>query len=801
MKKGLLGILVIALTVVGCQNYDDQFDELNDKILSLSQSISELDGIRTQVTALGTKLDQLASTSASASDLTAVMTEVAALTESMAAIKAATDYGSEEVDDLEAEIDEIKDSLNELLKQSAVIQQDIVITSAAQLEYVESLMGLDPDAEGGNVYVKGDSREYIVSGNIKVDAQFVETAAMGVRLNNVLDRIASVIIPDGGQGVILDSGTSSSTGYDLTLQSMAFVQGSVSLEGANTIDVTTMAALTATLTLKQGGKLEFDGLNQVGDVRIATTDSITTLDFSNVASSNGEITTTTGVLNAPALDGVVDIGAVGLPANVTINNVTQLTAGAIKNGVTLSATDATAVTLNGVTAFTADGNIDITAKGNIIINVAVASGTLDITSSEGAIHLNDLTEIKGAATLTSSDSIMMNKLASNANGITAKGSAFHVPVLTSNAGTLSVTADDFEFTLLESNDGGIVLNGGATVSMPALTTTSATIVAGDVTNFMAIALETATGTIDVKAGATIGLGDLADPTDLVDFATLLELQLHAQKTSVDFSTAVSMTTLTVLGKKNTPILQGGQVNDVVLTNANAKLTSLTVGGVLRKVSLDNTELESFVSVENSTILDVDLQNNTDLVTVTLAHDRLDGERALSITVVNNDKVKKLDMSTVNKIKEIVVTGNASLSSIIMAGFEPAVEPTAAISVTISGNNLPGEYTSATDGTDTTPYLEAAIQDDTGIICAVKAFVDYYTNAATTGTVTSSVDLDDVDLYTQEENASDVVVRTKSDPVVNKALSAHIGDDGVATGFGGATDAIDSPADYALIACD
>ena len=104
MKKGLLGLLVIALTVVGCQNYDDQFDELNDKILSLSQSISELDGIRTEVTALGTKLDQLASTSASASDLAAVMIEVAALTESMAAIKAATDYGSEEVDDLEAEM-------------------------------------------------------------------------------------------------------------------------------------------------------------------------------------------------------------------------------------------------------------------------------------------------------------------------------------------------------------------------------------------------------------------------------------------------------------------------------------------------------------------------------------------------------------------------------------------------------------------------------------------------------------------------------------------------------------------------
>ncbi len=249
MKKGLLGLVVLALTVVGCQNYDDQFDELNDKILALSQSISELDGIRTEVTALGTKLDQLAATSASASDLTTVMQEVAALTESMAAIKAATDYGDEEIDDLEAEIDEIKAALNELLQQSSIIQQDIVIMSTAQLEYVESLMGLDPAED--NTFVDEDSREYIVSGNITVDAEFVEEAAIATRLNNVLDRIASVIIPDGGSGVTLDSGSSATKGTDLTLTSMAFVDGTVSLEGANAIDASTLAALTATLTLKQ----------------------------------------------------------------------------------------------------------------------------------------------------------------------------------------------------------------------------------------------------------------------------------------------------------------------------------------------------------------------------------------------------------------------------------------------------------------------------------------------------------------------------------------------------------------------
>jgi hypothetical protein len=119
--------------------------------------------------------------------------------------------------------------------------------------------------------------------------------------------------------------------------------------------------------------------------------------------------------------------------------------------------------------------------------------------------------------------------------------------------------------------------------------------------------------------------------------------------------------------------------------------------VLRKVSLDNTELEKFESVAGSTILDVDLRNNTDLEDIILAHDRLDGERALAITVINNDKVASLDMSSVNKIKEIEITGNASLTSITMAGYSPAVEPTAMITVTISGNALSGEYTSATAG--------------------------------------------------------------------------------------------------------
>ena len=60
MKKGLLSLLAVALTVVGCQNYDDQFDSLNDKIAALSSEVSSLQTIQANVTALGTKVDALA---------------------------------------------------------------------------------------------------------------------------------------------------------------------------------------------------------------------------------------------------------------------------------------------------------------------------------------------------------------------------------------------------------------------------------------------------------------------------------------------------------------------------------------------------------------------------------------------------------------------------------------------------------------------------------------------------------------------------------------------------------------------
>ena len=41
MKKGLLSILAGALLVVGCQNYDDQFDSLEQQINALAPKLAQ----------------------------------------------------------------------------------------------------------------------------------------------------------------------------------------------------------------------------------------------------------------------------------------------------------------------------------------------------------------------------------------------------------------------------------------------------------------------------------------------------------------------------------------------------------------------------------------------------------------------------------------------------------------------------------------------------------------------------------------------------------------------------------------
>jgi len=166
MKKGLLTVLLASLVLVGCQNYDDQFDDLNAQISALKSQVDGLSSLSGQVSSLsgtisglqaGVSAAQAAATAAGASadaataagnaataavdgiaatDLSGLEASLASLATDVAAVQAslATAATAAAVTALQAEIDAIESDLDELLTSSNIYATDVSVTSAATLD-------------------------------------------------------------------------------------------------------------------------------------------------------------------------------------------------------------------------------------------------------------------------------------------------------------------------------------------------------------------------------------------------------------------------------------------------------------------------------------------------------------------------------------------------------------------------------------------------------------------------------------------------------------------------------------------
>ena len=149
MKKGLLTLLAASLVFVGCQNYDDQFDDLNAQISALKSQVDGLSSLSGQVSSLSGTISGLqagvtaaqnaassASTAASAIDLTGLSASLATLQAEVDAVQAslATAATASAVAALQSEIDAIESDLDELLTSSNIYATDVSVTSAATLD-------------------------------------------------------------------------------------------------------------------------------------------------------------------------------------------------------------------------------------------------------------------------------------------------------------------------------------------------------------------------------------------------------------------------------------------------------------------------------------------------------------------------------------------------------------------------------------------------------------------------------------------------------------------------------------------
>ena len=641
MKKGLLSILAAATVLVGCQNYDDQFDALNVQITALQQQVNS--SITTAIADLQGQLTTLASSQLSSDDLATALVDI---TSQIDAINTAVASIDGETSELEEEVDDILAALDDLLQANAVIDQNVNIRNTAELEYVESLI-----ATGA------DDPTVIVKGNVLVDGTDLDTDALAARVSAVTAKIRTVI---GSVTVTADAA-------NINMSAVTFIDGTANI--SNKVDISALSTVSGDVDLGHYGDVALTALTSVASLTLSNSASITTLEILNLAS--GDLVTA----DYPLATSIV-LGDIAISGQVTATKATVFTSGF-------------------------DGTL----------------GSLNLSTTTTAVVRLAATKISGTVTLTNSGA----------------GSEGHFAGLTT----------------IES--GGELVNPAKTIDMSALATASGTltIVGTTAASFPALASQAAAGTITATAAQSFTAPKLVPAAAISTVGTATFSLKSLSTAQADFLTASqTMTGLTTAGQtasltlyampalKSASITGAGKATtniEISVSATNTALASLSVDGVIN--TLDIAAAPKLTSLTTAgKITDFSVTDTTTMTTINFGHTFISGDTAATVTVSNVSKITSLDMSSLTKVKQITLTGNAKLATIVAPSSTVLAEPTAAVTVTINGNALTGNYDKAAAGTDTTPYGEASIESND--LTTLKTFINAY--AAQTGRSSTSV---------------------------------------------------------------
>ena len=360
MKKGLLSILAAATVLVGCQNYDDQFDALNVQITALQQQVNS--SITSAISDLQGQLTTLASSNLTTDDLATALVDITAQID---AINDAVADIDGETAELEEEVEEILDALTDLLEANAVIDQNVNIRNTAELEYVESLIGTDES-----------DPTVIIKGNVLVDGTDLDTAALAARVNAVTNKIRTVI---GNVTVTVGD-------VGITMDTVSFIDGTATLD--NTVSIGALATVSGNVSLGHYGDVSVTTLTSVATLTFSNSASITTLAVNNLASGG------LGTYNYPLATSIV-LGDIAISSGVvTATNATTFTSGF--DG-----------TLGAVT-------LKVSATAVVRMAATKVTGVVTITGASGAGsqgHFEGLTSIDAATFTNPAQTINMPLLA------------------------------------------------------------------------------------------------------------------------------------------------------------------------------------------------------------------------------------------------------------------------------------------------------------------------------------------------------------------------------------------------------
>jgi prefoldin subunit 5 len=574
MKKGLLSILAGALLVVGCQNYDDQFDSLEQQINALAAQASAITQVQSDLSALATQVSGLAG-QLSAADLASVTSQVDAIKTQIDGLASV----GEEVDNLNEEVDEILEALGELLQANAVINQNLKITNEAELDYVESLIGTE-----------ADDPTVIINGTFEVNNATLSTAALAARVDAVVAKVRTVI----GATTITASAT-------IDASTLGFIDGAATI--SNGVDISALATVSGDLDLGHYGALDLSQLISVNSLDLTNAQSITTL---NIGSMSGALNTKEYIIATE-----ISLGDIPLSGTVTATKVDTFTWGydsALASALSIKVSPTGKVFANSLPSITATltlNNSGTGSEGHFGALKTVGPG-VTLTNPAAAIDLTALATASGTIAINGVATADLPALVSQGSPISAsKATAFNAPlfidaqsITTSDTATISVksVATPANYTKSPTIKGLTVSAQASSIDLsvfPGLETADVT-VAGTKSTAYAVTVTAASAKL-----ASLSVDGVVNTLSVAAAPKLSSLTTVGQIT--DF-TVMNTSTITTINFGHT-FISGDTAATVTVSNVT-NLTSLDMSSLTKVKTVDvyyNTKLASIVP-PSSTVL-------------------------------------------------------------------------------------------------------------------------------------------------------------------------------------------------------
>jgi len=705
MKKGLLSLLAVALTIVSCQNYDDQFAELTGLVNTLSTDVAGLSQVQTDLGTLSTLVASLKT--AIDADFTTIEGDIETLEQLLTSVADSQDLGN--VVEL---LNGLQEKVNKLLEADAVINQNVTINNSATLLYVSSLIQVDGDCVAPdcppNVIINGSVTIKTTGWTPAItDAELAEVNAIAAKLATVL-----------GSGTTND-GVSVTSATPITFTNLTFIDDDYTVSGAD-MDDEALRTVTGDLTASHGGAavaFDYSQLASIGgDLVIAAADAATATSIN--------------------LSGVVITGSFGEESenagNLTFEGATSIDLGTA-NFHKLTAPKASSI----VSGMTTTGSLTITALngGSIDINdLTEVTGVGEVVltgTSTSVFHLDGLTDADGTITSSAAGEVHLPKLTDHgAIDITATAAVALTSLVTTTANINLNTTPAVIFTALAAVDDTLTWDVGV-INLPNANIDAGTIVSSVATDVTVKAID---AIADIRAGTGVTkLVLTGQDLDLGATGDVTDLTVTADGAGIDFTSAgTALVNVSLSGTAvNSFATTLAALKTITLNDTATNTLNAITGAGTRTVNLSGT-LFAFTSTDTG----LEALNNT----ATFLDVAPPAATPITIDIEDSGLVS-VDLSEMEKVATARFVNNSLLTTLIApTGATNLLTPGGGPTITITGNSITASYTNSTaafagDGiNDPTAYVQACLYSP-----SLATWKDYIDAVTAVDTVTFDID--------------------------------------------------------------